>query len=80
MFSTVDQKSRICSDVDFAPESSADHENAVECYQEDAPTVENILTDRGLLLALYVLDRITGEHRPLVPGLFERAVNQHRKD
>ena len=45
-------------------------------YAQKAP--ECTVSDRGLLLCLYILDRVSGEHRPLVPGLFERALNQHR--
>ena len=41
---------------------------------------EHTVNDRGLLLTIYILDRISGEHRPLVPGMFERAMNLHRKD
>jgi hypothetical protein len=35
---------------------------------------------RGLPMALFILDRLSGQNAPLIPGLFERAVIASTKE
>jgi len=55
--------------------------NTADCAPAPAKTSPLVARDElqtftapPLALAIFVLDRITGEHRPLIPGLFERAL------